>query len=133
MDLAISIKKAIEEKQTDVAAQKITSENVKDMILWKDPLDLNSSLLHVIAKNKGVADILNTFMQLVEPSDVEAWVTHTDCSGRTCLHVAAILTNDVFKRDMYRSDLMAAESKNAEFLEKLLDGVVSHIFIHSST
>ena len=122
MDLAISIKKAIEEKQTDVAAQKITSENVKDMILWKDPLDLNSSLLHVIAKNKGVADILNTFMQLVEPSDVEAWVTHKDCYGRTCLHIVSA-----------RRDLRARESRNAEFLEKLLDGVVSHLFIHSST
>ena len=130
MDLAISIKKAIEQKQTDVAAQKITSENVKDLILWKDPLDRNSSLLHAIAENKGVDDMLNTFMQLVKPSDVEAWVTDKNCYGQTCLHVAAINTNGVFLEKLLDGREKQVCGKEFEVYEP---SAVSHLFIHSST
>ena len=126
--MADSIKKDIEEKQFDIAAQKITSENVKDLILWKDPLHKNRSLLHVIAANKGVDDIiLNTFKQLVKPSDVEAWVTHSDIYKYTCLHVATASKNAAFLEKLLDDREMPVYGKESEVYEP---SIVSHLFIH---
>ena len=95
-DLADSIKNDIEAGRLDVAAHKIKSDYVKDIILWKNPLHYNKSLLHVIAQNKGADNILDTLVQLVEPSEVDAWVKNKDIYGETCLHVAAIWGNSAF-------------------------------------
>ena len=92
----MSIKRDIEANRISEAADKITSENAKELILWKDPFDYNRSLLHVIASQHGANDILNTFVQLVQESEAEPWITSKSIDGMTCLHTASAVKNGPF-------------------------------------